>query len=105
MPPKLGDDADRKEAPRVAQSVVLPDEEAYRSYKEALVDQHIAANIGADRFEQMVAEKARELKRTVGSLKPETIKQVSIATIQGNVVEEHPPCDKRRKFNAGRKAA
>jgi hypothetical protein len=34
-------------------------------------------------FERMVAEQARELKRTVGTLKAETIRHVSITTFRG----------------------
>jgi len=90
-------------APRPAPPVIPPDEE-YRSYKEALIEQHIAANIGADRFEQMVAEKTKELKRTVGSLKPETIKQVSIATVRGMLLKSIPHAT-ADEFNQGRKAA
>jgi len=86
-----------------SKTIVPPDEE-YRSYKEALVDHHIAANIGAERFEEMVGEKARELKRTVGSLKPETIKQVSVATIRGMLLKTIPHAT-AEQFNASRKAA
>lgn len=102
MPPKPVT-TQTSRAPRAAEPVVVPDEE-YRSYKEALVDQHIAANIGVDRFEEMVGEKARELKRTVGSLKPETIKQVSIATIRGMLLKAIPHAT-AEEFNAGEKAA
>ena len=52
----------------------------------------------------MVAEKARELKRTVGSLKPETIRQVSIATVRGTLLKNLPHVS-AVEFSTKRKAA
>ena len=55
-------------------------------------------------FRQMVEEKERELKRTVGSLKAESIKQVSIATVRGMLLKSIPHAT-AEEFTAKRKAA
>jgi hypothetical protein len=52
----------------------------------------------------MVEEKARELKRTVGSLKMETIRQVSVATVRGTLLKSLPHATVE-EFNASRKPA
>jgi len=87
----------RVEAPR-------PQDDEYRSYQAALIDKHIQDDIGDERFEQMVAEKARELKRTVGTLKPETIRQVSVATIRAMLLKTLPQVS-AEEFGMKRKAA
>lgn len=71
------------ETPRIA-------DEDYREYQAKLIDEHIRDELGPDRYEEMVAQKARELKRTVGFLKPETIQQVSIATVRGVLLQSLP---------------
>jgi hypothetical protein len=75
-----------------------------RAYQAAIIDKHIQAGLGTEGFERMVADKAQELKRTVGSLKPETIRQVSIATVRGTLLKNlaHVSVD---EFSARRKAA
>ena len=78
------------------------EDEEYRSYQGALIDKHIHEEVGVERFEQMVGEKARELKRTVGSLKPETIRQVSIATVRGMLLKNYLTCRQRNLAQSGR---
>jgi hypothetical protein len=90
--------------PRPVEPPRQPEDEEYRAYREALIDKHIVEELGNDRFEKMVEEKARELKRTVGSLKAETIRQVSVATVRGTLLKSLPHAT-AEEFSAKRKAA
>jgi hypothetical protein len=80
------------------------EDDHYRLFQAGLIDALIRDELGAERFEEMVTEKARELKRTVGSLKPETIRQVSVATVRAVLLKTVPHVS-AAEFDAKRKAA
>lgn len=89
---------------RPAAPVRAEEDTEYRSYQAGLVDQHIRDELGNERFEHMVEQKARELKRTLGTLNADTIKQVSVSTIRAALLKtiSHVSAE---EFTARRKAA
>jgi len=81
-----------------------PQDGGYRSYQTEVIDRHIREELGTERFEQMVAEKAKELKRTVGTLTAETIRDVSIATVRAMLLKTVPHVS-AEEFGASRRVA